>query len=116
MATAVATTEPSKTEDASTAPEPAPSGSKRRLILIAAPVALVGIGAGLWFSGVVPRLLGSKKAEPSSAESARPQAPIYIELPEMVANLNSNPHRPSYVKLQARIEITKQEEIGRAHV
>jgi flagellar FliL protein len=113
VATAVATTEPSKTEDASTAPEPAPSGSKRRLILIAAPVALIGIGAGVWFSGIVPRLLGSQKAEQASAEPAKAQAPIFIELPEMVANLNSNPHRPSYVKLLARIEVAKQEDVER---
>jgi flagellar FliL protein len=112
VATAVATVEPAKTEDAATTPEPAPSGGKRRLILIAVPVALVGIGAGLWFTGVAPRLLGHHAAEPA-ADAARPQAAIYVDLPEMVANLNSNPHRPSYVKLQARLEVTKQEDVER---
>ena len=29
----------------------------------------------------------------------------------MIANLNSNPHRPSYVKLTARLEVTKQEDV-----
>ena len=39
--------------------------------------------------------------------------PIYVDLPEMVANLNSNPHRPSYVKLVARLEVTKQDDVER---
>ena len=30
----------------------------------------------------------------------------------MIANLNGNPQRPSYVKLTARLEVTKQEDVG----
>jgi flagellar FliL protein len=112
LAKAAAAAEPEKAEDAATPPEPAKPDSKRRLILLAIPVVLVGAGAGLWFSGIVPRLLGWNHAEPT-AEAAKPQAPIYVDLPEMVANLNSNPHRPSYVKLQARLELTKQDDVER---
>jgi flagellar FliL protein len=37
--------------------------------------------------------------------------PSYIDLPEMVANLNSNAaHKPSYIKLVARMEVPKPED------
>ena len=42
-----------------------------------------------------------------------PAQPIYVDLPEMVANLNSNPRRPSYVKLAARLEVAKPEDVER---
>jgi flagellar FliL protein len=38
-------------------------------------------------------------------EAAKPVPPSYVDLPEMVANLNSNLRKPSYIKLTARIEV-----------
>ncbi len=73
---------------------------------------MLGIGAGLWFTGVLPRLLGMQHAE-TAAEQAKPSTPIYVDLPELIANLNSNPQRPSYVKLTARLEVQKQEDVDR---
>jgi flagellar FliL protein len=89
-----------------TAELPAKAGGKRKLIiLIAIPVVLLLVGAGLWFSGVLPHLLGLDKPKESVEETAEP--PTYVDLPEMVANLNSGKSRPSYVKLTARIEVPK---------
>lgn len=95
-------------EDAADAP--AKSSGKRKLILIAVPVVLLLAGAGLWFTGVLPHLLGMEKHEEKTEESAKPVPPTYIDIPEMVANLNSNAHKPSYVKLSARIEVPKPED------
>ena len=80
------------------------SGTKRRLIVFGAPVALAGLGSGLWFSGVVPSLLGIRH-DPPTAEADAPSQPIYIDLPEIITNLNNNPPRTSYVKLTARLEV-----------
>ncbi len=112
MAKAPAAAEPNKVDEAPTPAEPTKPGGRRKLILLAAPVVLAGVGAGLWFTGVIPHLLGLNRAEPN-AETAQPQAPVYVDLPEMVANLNSNPRRPSYVKLQARLELTKPDDVER---
>ena len=49
----------------------------------------------------------------STSEQAKSSVPIYVDLPEMIANLNSNPQRPNYVKLMARLEVTKQEDVER---
>ena len=84
-----------------------PNG-KRKLILLAIPLVLAVLLTGLWFTGLLPRWLGF--SHPPPAEAQKSQAPVFIDLPEMVANLNGNPRRPSYVKLVARIEVANPED------
>lgn len=85
------------------------ASSKRKLILLAGiPLVLLLAGAGLWFSGVLPHVLGMDKPKDHAEEAAVP--PTYVDLPEMVANLNSGKGRPSYVKLTARIEVPKADD------
>jgi flagellar FliL protein len=91
---------------------PARPPGKRKLILLAGPLLLAGVLAGLWFSGVLPRMLGLSHAN-SATQPAKAAAPIYVDLPEMVANLNSNPRRPSYLKLLARVEVARPEDAER---
>lgn len=109
MAKTAVAVEPEPAEE--TPPPPPPKLSllaNRRLILLAgAPLIVLMLGGGLWFSGVAPRLLGLSHAE---QKDAKPVAPTYIDLPEMVANLNSDARRPSYVKLQARLELTRPQD------
>ena len=108
---------------------------------------LVAVGAGLWFSGVLPGLLGKGKpaaevseghdapkadghgaapkpdahgAPKADAHGAKPAggtaaprvagAPIFAELPDMIANLNGGPRRTVYVKLRAKRELAKPED------
>lgn len=49
----------------------AAKGGKRKLLLLAVPVVLAAIGAGLWFSGILPKLLG-KGGRNSTRRRARP--------------------------------------------
>jgi flagellar FliL protein len=115
LATAAAAVDSNKPDDETPeAPEPKTSGGgKRKLVLLLAPVLLVGIGAGLWSVGVLPRLFGAHHAVATAEPAAKLTTPIYVDLPEMIANLNSNPARPSYVKLDARLEVAKQEDVER---
>ncbi len=84
--------------------------SKKKLIILAAPVLLIGIVAGLWFSGILPRLLGMKHDDPQALQAAKPLVPVFVDLPDMIANLNSPANKPSYIKLQARLEISHIED------
>jgi flagellar FliL protein len=93
---------------------PAKKGGKRMLTLIAAPlVVLLLVGSGLWFTGILPHLLGMEKhgEKAGGAEAARSVPPSYIDIPEMIANLNSANHKPSYVKMAARVEVPKPEDV-----
>lgn len=53
----------------------------------------------LWVEGLVPHFLGLQRQQTSM-----PPLPVTIELPEMVANLNSDAQRPQYVKLRAEVQ------------
>jgi len=86
------------------------AGKGKLILLIAVPVGLVLAGGGLWFSGILPHVLGMNKHEAHAEEAAQAVLPVYIDVPEMVANLNSANHKPSYVKLTARIEVPRPED------
>jgi flagellar protein FliL len=95
---------------ADSAPEAKKPAGRKKLIMLAAPVLLIGILAGLWFSGVGPKLLGVKHDEPARQEAAKPAMPVFVDLPDMIANLNSPSNKPSYIKLQARLEVSQPED------
>ncbi|HEY6433204.1 MAG TPA: flagellar basal body-associated FliL family protein [Acetobacteraceae bacterium] len=80
------------------------AGRRKLLLLLAVPAALAAAGAGGWFSGILPKLLGMNQ------HADKPQ-PVFVDLPEMVANLNSDPRRPRYVKLKAQIQIPGRQDL-----
>jgi flagellar protein FliL len=93
-----------------TAEKPAKKAAKGKLIMIAVPAVLLLTGAGLWFTGILPHMLGMARHDEKTAEAARPVPPSYVDVPEMVANLNSVNRKPSYVKVVARVEVPKPED------
>ena len=108
----------------------APSkGGKKKLIILALPVLLIAIGAGLWFGGILPPLLGmgghgdehgeahgeahgapAKPGELKTELEAKAKAPVFIDLPDLVANLNVGQRRSSFIKLKAKIEVARVED------
>jgi flagellar FliL protein len=87
-----------------------PAKKKGKLLLIAIPVLLIAGGAGGWVSGIIPSLLGAKpktgNIDPSAPPVAAATPPIYVDVPEFIANLNVSGKRPSYLKLHAKLEIS----------
>jgi flagellar FliL protein len=94
----------------------APKGGKRgkkKLLMIAVPLLLVLIGAGLWFAGLIPG--SSHEAAPSPEQHAKETAnaaPIFVDLPDMVSNLSGPGRRPSFVKLKAKVELARAEDVA----
>jgi len=103
--------------DAGEVPVAKKGGKKKLIVLAAVPLVLAGVAAGLWFSGILPPLIGmgpkdaamahpaDQPAEAMAAAAVKP--PSFVEVPEMIANLNSSGKRQSFVKLKARIEVAK---------
>jgi flagellar FliL protein len=85
-------------------------GGKKKLILIALPVLLIGVGAGLWFGGILPPLLGMGPPPAQTAE-APPPPPAFVDLPEIVSNLNAPGRRASFVRVRAKLEVSRADEV-----
>lgn len=85
------------------------------IIMLAIPLVLVGAGAGLWFSGILPGLLGmGAKPEEAAPSEPPPIVPALFEMPEIIVNLNVGNRRASYLKLKSKIEIADSRDL--AHV
>ena len=102
-------------------------GKKKLVVLVVALVLLMGAGSGLWFSGILPQLLGMGQESKIAAkegmqaksgdtklsdgkQETKPKPPVFIEIPDLVANLNGGQRRSSFIKLKARIEIARSED------
>ena len=110
---AIATSEAAGSNE-DTAKEPASGGGRKKLLLLGVPLLLAALGGGLWFTGILPKLLGMKSGDPASADAtARGAAPVFIEVPEIIANLNTGTRRVSFVKLKARLELARAEDAAR---
>ncbi len=115
----------------------APKGRSKRVVLLGLPVLLLGVGAGLWFSGILPPLLGMGGAKAETPAAPHPSAsaeataetkpaagkptpgggaenaattPIFFELPDIITDLNAPGRRTVYVKLKPRLELARPED------
>lgn len=90
-------------------------GKGKLIILLAIPLVLVAAGAGLWFSGILPGMLGMGANPGEAAPSAPPPiVPALFDMPEIIVNLNVGNRRASYLKIKAKIEIADSRDL--AHV
>lgn len=81
----------------------------KKILIIVLPILLiVGAGAGLYFTGVLDSLFG--KGAPEKAE-AKPEAPrtlgpaVFMDLPEMLVNLQSSGRKQAFLKIRVAIEL-----------
>jgi flagellar protein FliL len=86
-------------------------GGRKKLLLLGLPVLLVAIGAGLWFGGILPPLLGMGQP-PASAEDREPgpRTITFLDMPDIVTNLNAPGRRAVYVKLRSKLELARPED------
>ena len=91
------------TEHATTEAPPPRRGRGKLLLLIGVPVLLGAAGAGAWFAGVIP----GGSAEPAAAAAAAPEKPVFVDMPDIVANLNAPGRRSSYIKLRSKLEVAR---------
>jgi flagellar FliL protein len=82
----------------------APKGKKKMLMAGGVAVMMLLGGAGAWMGGLLGSGTAQAHAEPGHAEAAA-TGPFFVELPDIVANLNAGARRTSFVKMKARLEL-----------
>jgi len=99
--------------------EEAPKGGgRKKLLLLALPVVLLGAGAGLWFTGILPGLLGmgAPPAEAGAEGGRQAEAPVpppaFFDMPEIVTNLNATGRRSVFVKLRSKLEVSRGDDVA----
>ncbi|MBV9863572.1 MAG: flagellar basal body-associated FliL family protein [Alphaproteobacteria bacterium] len=86
--------------------EAAPRRSRKLILLIAAPVvALVLIGAGLYFTGLLGGLFGGGSSAATAANGKPVKPPAFFDVPELLVNINSGGKRSGFLKLSISLEL-----------
>lgn len=89
----------------------APRSRKKLLLLVGAPVlALLLIGGGLYFSGILNRFIGSKTV---AQEKPAPHPAVFFDLPDLLVNLNSTGRKSNFLKMSVSLELENQVDIAR---
>jgi len=98
----------------------APETEKRKLpikkiLMIALPILLlVGAGAGLYFTGIIDKLLGGGHGGGESHEAAAPHGEakptvvgpaVFMDLPEMLVNLQTANRKQAFLKIRVALEL-----------
>lgn len=90
------------------------SGKKLVLFVILPLALLIGAGAGVYFSGLLDGLLGLNQPPPEEEEKPKedPHAPpVFLDIPDMLVNLNAAGRRPAFLKIKIAIQVAKQEDV-----
>jgi flagellar FliL protein len=84
---------------------------KKILIIVLPILLLVGAGAGVYFSGLLDKLMGKKDDHPAAETAAPPpppkavQAASFMDLPEMLVNLQTTGRKQAFLKLRVALEL-----------
>jgi flagellar protein FliL len=85
-----------------------PQRGRKKLILLALPLVLVLAGGGLWFTGILPSMLGLSPAEEvveAPPPEDAPPVPVFVTMPDITANLNVSGRRATFIRLRSQIEV-----------
>ena len=89
----------------SMAPANAPLFKSRKRLVIAGVAAALALGAGAAYAtGIFGRLSGAT----SQSHASHSSAPGFVDVAEIVANLNAGPRRTAFVRLKARLELSSK--------
>jgi flagellar protein FliL len=91
-------------------------GGRRGLIIVAAAGLLLigGTGGVLYFTGLAGKLLGTNKVETAEAAAALPPKPsVFLDLQDLLVNLNSTGRKASFLKISVSLELEDQADTAR---
>jgi flagellar protein FliL len=93
------------------------SGGKLKLILIIGLplLLLLGGGGAAYVMGMVPGLQPADGAPDAAAPADDPANVVFVDLPDMLVNLNVGGHRLRYLKIATALEVRGQDQADLVH-
>lgn len=98
--------------------EEEPKGGMKKLLLIVIPILLIGVGAGLYFTGTLDSLLGKEATEEHAEggehgdghgeEAAAKSAAIFVPIEDIMVNLSAPDGRQNYLRLRVQLEVSSE--------
>ena len=92
--------------------------AKKIILVIVLPLLiLLGVGAGLYFTGTLDKFIGSDSSEEADAESSdghgekkgktygSAAGAHFLEIPNMIVNLSGSDGQPRYLRLSVQLEL-----------
>ena len=97
--------------------EASSSGGKKKLLIIVGAVVLllIGAAAAVFFSGILDSEETEESAEKEGKEGAEAEMAkktYFIDLDEMIVNLNTTERRQSLLKLKVSLEVAEQKDVA----
>ena len=83
---------------------PKPKGKKKLVLIAGVVVALLVVVGGLGAMGMLPFLHHAPPPKKNAQVASVSHEPVFIDLPEMVVNLDAGPRREVFAKVQCRVE------------
>jgi flagellar protein FliL len=99
-------------EDTETEAETKKSGGKLKLILIIGLplLLLLGGGGAAYVMGMVPGLNGAGESADAAPPPEDPGNVVFVDLPDMLVNLNAGGRRLRYLKIAAALEVRGEDQ------
>ena len=96
--------------------EASSSGGKKKLLIIVGAVVLllIGAAAAVFFSGILDSEETEEAAEKEvkeGTEAEMAKKTYFVDLDEMIVNLNTTERRQSLLKLKVSLEVTEQKDV-----
>jgi len=97
--------------------EASSSGGKKKLLIIVGAVVLllIGAAAAVFFSGILDSEETEESAEKEGKEGAEAEMAkktYFVDLDEMIVNLNTTERRQSLLKIKVSLEVAEQKDIA----
>ena len=98
--------------------QPSKRRSGRFLILIAVgAIVLVAGGLGTaWFTGlldpIAAMLMGTEVAVEAEEEAPSPESIVFLDLPEILVNLNTGGRKPTFLKIRVALEMPNADDVA----
>lgn len=97
--------------------EPKAFNAKKIILLVVLPLFILGgIGAGLYFTGMIDKFMAPKEGAEEVAkeshgeehsEAPSPEA-VFLPIPDMIVNLSTEGQKQNYLKLKVQLELASE--------